>query len=111
MLRKKKKLAAIASKEQPAVKYDTITTVDGTYHTIVPDSYKNKGWHRPDPRQIFSFIPGTITEISVKVGDTVKIGDKLLMFNAMKMNNTLCAAQDGTIAAVHVAVGEIVPEV
>lgn len=108
MLKKKKK--EVAASKQP-IQYDTLTIIDGTFKTTIPESYKRRvAWTRPDPRQVFSFIPGTITEICVTEGQSVKIGDKLLMFKAMKMNNTLAAAQDGVIGSIKVAIEEVVPK-
>src|SRR5699024_2669606 len=40
-------------------------------------------------------MPGTITKVNVKPGDTVKKGDILLILEAMKMENEIFAAQDG----------------
>ncbi len=89
---------------------DTIETAHGVFTTIVPDSYKNrKKWERPDPKRLLAYIPGTITEVAVTVGQSVKKGDKLLMFNAMKMANTLSAPFDGEIKSVPVKVGDAVP--
>ena len=39
---------------------------------------------------------------------TVKKGDAVLVLEAMKMENEICAAQDGVIASVEVAVGDMV---
>ncbi len=92
------------------VKLDKFNTIDGVYDTIVPESYKaRKLWTRPDPKMIHSFIPGTITEVCVRKGDKVNKGDKLLMFNAMKMANTYASPVTGTIRKVHVRPGYIVP--
>lgn len=111
MLGKKKKEDAASKKSAEPIKYDTLQTMHGEFTTIVTDSYKNrKGWVRPDPRQVFSFIPGTITEVSVEIGTEVKKGDKLLMFKAMKMDNTFLSPVDGTVKVIHVKVGEIVPK-
>ena len=46
-------------------------------------------------------LPGTIMQIFVKQGDAVKKGDKLLMYEAMKMENNLLAEADGTITAIN----------
>jgi len=53
-------------------------------------------------------LPGTITKILVKVGDEVKLGDKLLMMEAMKMENSVLAEKNGTVKAVKVSVGDAV---
>ncbi|MFI3298205.1 MAG: acetyl-CoA carboxylase biotin carboxyl carrier protein subunit [Rikenellaceae bacterium] len=93
-----------------APEFETLSTVNGTYTTTLPKSFKErKGWERPDHRQIFSFIPGTITQVSVKAGDRVAQGDVLLKFNAMKMANKLTAPMAGVIKAVYVNENEAVP--
>ena len=51
-------------------------------------------------------LPGTIMQIFVKQGDTVKKGDKLLMYEAMKMENNLLAEADGTITAINCRQGD-----
>ncbi len=50
-------------------------------------------------------LPGTILKIFVNVGDVVKTGDNLCILEAMKMENEIKAASDGTVAAVHVSPG------
>jgi len=49
---------------------------------------------------IKSPLPGVILDIFVKVGDTVKIGQKLLLLEAMKMENNIEADQEGKILAI-----------
>lgn len=111
MLGKKKKVDAATKKQAEPIKYDTLQTMHGEFTTIVTESYKNrKTWVRPDPRQVFSFIPGTITEILVEVGSVVEKEDKLLMFKAMKMDNTFHSPVGGRVKVIHVKVGEIVPK-
>ena len=51
-------------------------------------------------------LPGTIMQIFVKQGDAVKKGDKLLMYEAMKMENNLLAEADGTITAINCHQGD-----
>ena len=51
-------------------------------------------------------LPGTIMQIFVKQGDAVKKGDKLLMYEAMKMENNLLAEADGTISAINCRQGD-----
>lgn len=50
-------------------------------------------------------LPGTVTQILVKVGDTVKAGDTVLMLEAMKMENSITAEAAGTVKAIRVEKG------
>lgn len=50
-------------------------------------------------------MPGTILKINVKAGDKVKKGDVVCVLEAMKMENDICAPQDGVVASVEVAQG------
>ena len=51
-------------------------------------------------------LPGTIMQIYVNVGDQVKRGDKILMYEAMKMENQFLAEVDGEIKDIKVRVGD-----
>jgi biotin carboxyl carrier protein len=59
---------------------------------------------------IKSPLPGVILEIFVREGDTVKIGQKLLMLEAMKMENNINADKEGRVAAIKVGKGDNVME-
>ena len=48
-------------------------------------------------------MPGTILDVKVKVGDTVKNGQAVCVLEAMKMENEITASRAGTITAIHVA--------
>ncbi|MDE6772425.1 MAG: acetyl-CoA carboxylase biotin carboxyl carrier protein subunit, partial [Muribaculaceae bacterium] len=50
---------------------------------------------------------GTILSVKVKPGDAVKVGDTVLIYEAMKMENNLGADRDGVIAKVLVADGDV----
>lgn len=55
-------------------------------------------------------LPGTITEMKVKVGDTVKNGDTVVVLEAMKMQNNIEAECNGTVTSVLVNPGDTVME-
>jgi biotin carboxyl carrier protein len=55
---------------------------------------------------VFAPVPGKIVDIKVKVGDTVKEGDLVLILEAMKMENELHAPKQATIVAVLVNKGD-----
>jgi len=60
--------------------------------------------------QINAPLPGNIMQVFVKAGDDVKKGDKLLMYEAMKMENSILAEKDGQVTTVKVQVGDSVLE-
>ena len=49
---------------------------------------------------VMSPMPGLLTKIAVKVGEAVTVGQKLASIEAMKMENTLSAMQDGVVAEI-----------
>jgi len=53
-------------------------------------------------------LPGTVLEIKVKEGDTVKKGENLLIMEAMKMENNIMANKDGTVKSIKVSQGDSV---
>ncbi|MDR1369646.1 MAG: biotin/lipoyl-binding protein [Dysgonamonadaceae bacterium] len=55
-------------------------------------------------------LPGTILDIFCKVGDTVKRGQKLVVLEAMKMENAINSDRDGVIKEVKINKGDSVLE-
>ncbi len=53
-------------------------------------------------------MPGNIMKVNVKAGASVKKGDVLVVLEAMKMENDICAPQDGVVASVEVTQGATV---
>ena len=51
-------------------------------------------------------MPGLILDILVKEGDTVKKGDNLLILEAMKMENVIKSAGEGTIKTIKIGKGD-----
>ncbi len=56
--------------------------------------------------EIVSPMPGTVLKINVRAGQAVTKGQVLLVFEAMKMENDICAERDGTIGNVLVSQGD-----
>ncbi len=50
-------------------------------------------------------MPGLVLEVAVAVGQTVVKGDKVLILEAMKMENVIKATGDGVVKAVHISKG------
>lgn len=50
-------------------------------------------------------MPGTIVDIKVKVGDTVKEGDLVAVIEAMKMETDLFSTKSGVVTAINAGKG------
>jgi biotin carboxyl carrier protein len=59
---------------------------------------------------IKSPLPGVVLDLHVKEGDNVKIGQKLLTLEAMKMENNIESDKDGTVTSIKVGKGDNVME-
>ena len=58
------------------------------------------------PQVVRARIPGRIVRVWVETGQEVKVGDRLVSVEAMKMENEVRAPVAGTVQAVRVAVGD-----
>ncbi len=83
--------------------------IDSTeYSTEIPEGSLKPFEGMPDLSEIRAFIPGSIIDIFVSEGDTVKPGDVLLLLEAMKMHNEICPRISGIISKIHVSKGDTV---
>ncbi len=55
--------------------------------------------------RVTAHMPGRVVSVKVKVGDSVKLGDPILVLLAMKMENTLVAPSSGIVSELHVDAG------
>ena len=55
-------------------------------------------------------LPGTVNEIKVTVGQEVKMGETVVVLEAMKMENNIDAERGGKVLEVKVAKGDTVME-
>jgi pyruvate carboxylase len=76
--------------------------------SIAPKTKARPKAELSDPTQVPAPIPGLIAQLNVSVGSKVAKGEKLLMMEAMKMQNTVYAPCDGVVAELHVALGDTV---
>lgn len=102
------------SDEQSSVNSEPLQTLiieDVKYKTRYNKKFTNRKLYEPkDPKKIISFIPGTIKKVYLSKGKRVKVGDKLLDLEAMKMVNTIFCEYNGTIADLYVKEGDQVPK-
>ena len=57
-------------------------------------------------KYLLSPMPGLLVKLAVKVGDQVKAGEELAVVEAMKMENSLRATNDGIVAKISADVGD-----
>lgn len=55
-------------------------------------------------------LPGVILEVKVKVGDEIKVGQKLFVLEAMKMENIINSDKEGKVIEIKVNQGDSVLE-
>jgi len=60
--------------------------------------------------RLTSPMPGRVVQLLVTAGDQVRRGQPMMVVEAMKMEHTIAAPRDGTVAAVHYAPGDLVEE-
>lgn len=109
MSEKKKKVAE--GMDEPLIVAENLEIGGSIYETTLPSKYKNKKPFMPqNPNHVLAFMPGTVRKFFVAVGDRVSKGDRLLVLDAMKMNNELLAPVDGVVEKIAVKVGESVPK-
>lgn len=83
----------------------------GEYKTLLTDKFKKRPiWQRPQTGDVISHLPGTIVEVEVNSGDHVKVGQLLLIHQAMKMLNRVVAPVSGVVTIVNVEIGEQIPK-
>lgn len=63
-----------------------------------------------DGAPVKSPLPGVILDVAVKVGDSVKVGDRLVVLEAMKMENNIDSDRAGVVKSIAVNRGDSVLE-
>ena len=91
------------------VQYSEFNVDNSIYITEVPESYKNRKAYEPEnAKELPAAIPGTIFEIFVEEGQSIEIGQDLLILEAMKMKNQITSFISGEIKKIHCKPGDIV---
>ena len=84
--------------------------VDGTkYRTQLTEKFKNrKKWDDSNKGAVYSDFPGTILKVDVQKGDNVEKGDRLYIYDAMKMKNRAYSPRDGKVKEVKIAENDVI---
>ena len=100
-----------ASESHEAEVFQTLLIEDVKYKTRLTKKFLNRKPYQPaNPKEVYSFIPGTIKKIYTAKGKKVKAGEKLIDLEAMKMVNTIFAEDNFTVAEIYIKEGDMVPK-
>lgn len=92
-------------------------TVNGTAYDVTVDEVAAGAAPTPAPAaapakgegaEVNAPMPGTILDVKVAQGATVKAGDVIVILEAMKMENEIVAPVDGTVSSILVNKGDTV---
>lgn len=93
--------------------------VDGVAHAIDTDGFGRErcrgataqgGAPSDAPGAVTAIMPGLIIKVLVSPGDHVAAGGVVVVLEAMKMENELCASREGEVKEVKVRPGESVQQ-
>ncbi len=87
-----------------------VFTAQGATHLIAIDALAHAGVAQVDAGRLTAPMPGKVVSFAVKAGDKVTKGQALAVMDAMKMEHTIAAPADGTVAELLYAPGDQVAE-
>ncbi len=98
------------TKYEVEVEKQIITTKTPTLirKPVKPGKNSGKIGHTSGITLVKAPLPGNILSVSKKTDESVKKGDLVLMYEAMKMENQVLAEKDGTIGKINVVPGDAV---
>lgn len=90
-------------------RYRTLV-IDGVrYRTQLNEKFKNrKKWDHLDKGNIYSEFPGTVLKVDVSEGDYVNKGDRLYIYDAMKMKNQAYSDIEGTLKNIRIKENDVI---
>jgi 3-methylcrotonyl-CoA carboxylase alpha subunit len=89
---------------------DHVFTAAGAAQIVAIDLLAHAGEHAGEGGRLTAPMPGKVVSFNVKAGDKVTKGQPLAVMEAMKMEHTIAAPADGTVAEVLYAPGDQVAE-
>ena len=82
---------------------------EGETISVAPKAEETKApVAKGDGETVSAPMPGTILDVKVNVGDSVKKGQVLVILEAMKMENEIMAPADGVVTSLNVSKGATV---
>ena len=87
-----------------------VFTAQGATQIVAVDVLAHAGDTQTEGGRLTAPMPGKVVSFAVKAGDVVKKGQALAVMEAMKMEHTIAAPADGTVAELLFAPGDQVSE-
>jgi 3-methylcrotonyl-CoA carboxylase alpha subunit len=87
-----------------------VFTAQGATQIVAIDALAHAGDVQGEAGRLTAPMPGKVVSFAVKAGDAVKKGQPLAVMEAMKMEHTIAAPADGTVAELLFAPGDQVTE-
>jgi 3-methylcrotonyl-CoA carboxylase alpha subunit len=87
-----------------------VFTAQGATQIVAIDALAHAGETHAEVGRLTAPMPGKVVSFAVKAGDVVKKGQALAVMEAMKMEHTIAAPADGTVAELLFAPGDQVTE-
>ena len=89
------------------VRFKSLLVDETKYRTHLTKKFENRKPYVPNnPALMTAFIPGTVQKIFVKEGQKVAAGTRLLILEAMKMQNRIQAPFDGVVKKIYANEGQ-----
>jgi biotin carboxyl carrier protein len=99
---------AVASRHEGHNRW-RISLGDREFHVQLRDPLERevagRGFAASGPQEVRAPIPGKVVSVAVAVGDEIQAGQPLVVLEAMKMQNQICADGAGTVDSVAVTPG------
>ncbi|MFM2035127.1 MAG: hypothetical protein RL459_392, partial [Pseudomonadota bacterium] len=87
-----------------------VHTASGATQITLLDLLAHAGDSEQEGGRLTAPMPGKVVSFAVQAGDTVKKGQALAVMEAMKMEHTIAAPADGSVAELLYAPGDQVAE-
>ena len=88
----------------------SVFAAQGSAQATVVDTLAHAGEGHKEAGRLTAPMPGKVIAYLVKAGDAIKTGQPLAVLEAMKMEHTIAAPRDGTVAELLFAPGDQVSE-
>lgn len=89
---------------------EVLVSYRGRSFSVKPVVHGGAGEAEGDSGELRAPLPGQVVEVSAESGQAVTKGQRILVLEAMKMQQTLSAPFDGTVDRLEVKVGDQVTE-